>query len=179
MRLNREFYCRDVLLVAPELIGKKLARKNIGQINYYPIIEVEAYHGEEDKASHARFGKTSRNSIMFATGGLIYVYLIYGMYWMLNIVTGEKGSAQAVLIRGLGDLEGPGKITKALGIDKSFYGEDLVNSDRIWIETYLEKPSVIHYPRIGIDYACEPWKSVAWRFRLDTDQQRKLNLLNK
>jgi DNA-3-methyladenine glycosylase len=173
MRLDREFYNRDVLLVAPELIGKKLVRNIKGQIDYYPIIEVEAYHGEEDKASHARFGKTSRNSIMYSTGGLVYVYLIYGMYWMLNIVTGDKDSAQAVLIRGLQGFEGPGKVTKALGIDKTFYGEDLVYSDRIWIETHLENPSIIHQPRIGIDYACEPWKSVAWRYILDINQTRK------
>jgi len=173
MRLTREFYNRDVLMVAPELIGKKLVRNNNGQINFYPIVEVEAYHGEEDKASHARFGKTSRNKIMFAKGGLIYVYLIYGIHWMLNIVTGEKGIAQAILIRGIQGFEGPGKLTKALGIDKTFYGEDLIKSDRIWIETHLENPSIIHLPRIGIDYACEPWKSVTWRYRLDSKQKRK------
>ena len=167
MRLTREFYTRDVLEVAPELIGKKLVRRSNGQITFYYIVEVEAYRGEEDEASHARFGKTSRNSIMFANGGLVYVYLIYGMYWMLNIVTGENGKAQAILIRGLRGFDGPGKLTKALGIDKSFYGEDLDKSDRLWIETHFEKPAIIHKSRIGIDYAGEPWKSIAWRYILD------------
>jgi DNA-3-methyladenine glycosylase len=173
MRLTREFFNRDVLIVAPELIGKKLVRNNNGQINFYHIVEVEAYRGEEDKASHARFGKTSRNSIMFANGGLVYVYIIYGIHWMLNIVTGATGKAQAVLIRGLQGYEGPGKLTKALGIDKTFYGEDLDRSDRIWIETDLENPSIIHRSRIGIDYAGEPWKSVTWRYILDNNQRKQ------
>ena len=164
MRLNRSFYDRDVLLVAPDLIGKTLVRKTKERLSGYVITEVEAYRGVEDEASHARFGKTFRNSIMFADGGLVYVYLIYGIYWMLNFVTGAEGRPQAVLIRGVMGFDGPGKITKALGIDKSFYGENLADSERIWVENQNINPEIIQKPRYGIGYAGEPWKSMPWRY---------------
>jgi DNA-3-methyladenine glycosylase len=120
-----------------------LIRRSESQTTAYSIIEVEAYRGEEDEASHARFGKTSRNRIMYARGGLVYVYLIYGMYWMLNMVTGPEGQPQAVLIRGLKGFDGPGRLTRALGIDRSFYGEDLAESDRLWLEPEIENPALI------------------------------------
>ena len=85
------------------------------------------------RAMHLK-GRTPRTEIMFHEGGRLYIYLIYGMYWMLNVVTGEENNPQAVLIRGVENFPGPGKITKALGIDRSFYGEDLVTSERIWFE---------------------------------------------
>lgn len=92
------------------------------------------------------------------------MYLIYGMYWMINIVTAPEGVPQAVLIRGLSGISGPGKVTKTLGLDKSFYGEDLVTSDRIWIEDSGQKPQYICKPRFGINYAGEPWISNPWRY---------------
>jgi DNA-3-methyladenine glycosylase len=153
-----------VLIVAPDLICKNLVISRAGVAESHKIIEVEAYRGEEDQASHARFGKTKRNSIMYGEGGFLYIYLIYGIYWMLNIVTGSADSPQAVLLRGLKNLSGPGVLTRGLVIDKSFHGEDLVNSGRIWIEDSDEKPLVVQKPRIGINYAGEPWVSHAWRF---------------
>ncbi len=164
LRLNREFYSRDVLTVAPELLGKNIIIPRAGIAESYTISEVEAYRGEEDQASHARFGKTARNSIMYGEAGFLYIYLIYGMYWMLNIVTGPAGSPQAILVRGLKGYSGPGVLTRALGIDKSYHGEDLVISQRIWIEDSDEKPHIIQKPRVGIHYAGEPWISHAWRF---------------
>jgi DNA-3-methyladenine glycosylase len=164
LRLSRDFYSRDVLRVAPELLGKNIIIPRAGIPESYKISEVEAYHGEEDQASHARFGKTTRNSIMYGEAGFLYIYLIYGMYWMLNIVTGQAGHPQAILVRGLKGLPGPGILTRALGIDKSFHGEDLVSSQRIWIEESHEKPDFIQKPRVGIQYAGEPWISHAWRF---------------
>lgn len=164
MRLSRRFFERDVLQVAPELIGKILVRKDEDKLAAYIITEVEAYKGIEDEASHARFGMTSRNQIMFGAGGGVYVYLIYGMYWMLNVVTGPYGEAQAALIRGIEGYSGPGKLTKALKIDQSFYGEDLTSSGRIWIENHPEKTEFRQLPRYGIDYAGEPWKSMPWRY---------------
>jgi DNA-3-methyladenine glycosylase len=164
MRLNRSFYERDVLLVAPELIGKSLIRMTDAGYSAYVITEVEAYRGTEDQASHARFGKTARNAIMFESGGRIYVYFIYGMYWMINIVTGNRDLPQAVLIRGLKGFEGPGKVTRELAIDRSFYGEDLATSNRIWIENRDLSPVILQQPRYGISYAGEPWKSMPWRF---------------
>jgi len=151
-------------LVAPELIGKTLVRKSKEGCCFYIITEVEAYRGTEDMASHARFGKTLRNHIMFDTGGQVYVYLIYGIYWMLNFVTGAAGQPQAILIRGVAGYDGPGKITKALGIDKSFYGENLADSERLWVEDQHTNPEIVQIPRYGIDYAGEPWKSMPWRY---------------
>ena len=164
-RLNRNFYLRDVLDVAPEIIGKKMiVRFADGSFGRYSVTEAEAYRGIEDRACHAFKGKTSRTQIMFGEGGHLYIYLIYGMYWMLNIVTGEVDNPQAILIRGVESLNGPGKLTKALGIDKSFYGEDLVSSERIWFEESGVKPDVKTSPRIGIDYAGEYWAAKPWRY---------------
>ena len=166
-RISREFYTRDVLDVAPDLIGKILVVRQSND-NYLrmPLTEVEAYRGMEDKACHASKGKTSRTSVMFGIGGHLYVYLIYGIYWMLNIVTGTEGEPQAALIRGAGNISGPGKITKMLAIDRSFYGEDMLTSSRIWLEDTGMKPKYNTGPRIGIDYAEAHWKSVPWRFFL-------------
>lgn len=163
-KLGRAFYERDVLEVAPELLGKFLCRKlDNGEVLQYRITETEAYDGNGDLACHASKGRTERTEVMFHEGGLVYVYLIYGMYWMLNVVTGKTGNAQAVLIRGLEQCYGPGRLTKALKIDKSFYGEDLCSSERIWIATDLEKHEILTGKRIGIDYAGD-WKHREWRF---------------
>jgi DNA-3-methyladenine glycosylase len=164
MRLDRRFFCRDALMVAPDLVGKALVRKDKGGISSHTILEVEAYLGIDDQASHARFGKTARNTVMFQQGGLVYVYLIYGMYWMLNFVTGDQNQPQAILIRGITGYNGPGKITRALQIDQTFNGENLAASERIWIEDQHLKPVIIQAPRFGIDYAQEPWKSMPWRY---------------
>jgi DNA-3-methyladenine glycosylase len=163
-RLNEDFFTRDVLVVAPDLLGKNLVINNKLSLSRYAITEVEAYRGEEDLACHASKGRTSRTEIMYHQGGHIYVYLIYGMYWMLNFVTGEANNPQAILIRGIEGFNGPGKLSKQLAIDKSFYGENLCKSERIWLE--YQKP-IMDYTttsRIGIKYAGEPWISKTWRF---------------
>lgn len=169
-RLQKTFFIRDVLEVAPDLLGKYLIREfNDGSVQKFLITEVEAYKGEEDLACHASKGRTPRTEIMYHDGGHIYVYLIYGMYWMLNIVTSAKDIPQAVLIRGIEGFDGPGKLTKNLQIDKSFYGEDLILSSRLWIETGIESSEfkIITSPRIGIDYAGEIYKNKPWRFILE------------
>ncbi|MCG8410978.1 MAG: DNA-3-methyladenine glycosylase [Bacteroidales bacterium] len=166
LRLSSDFFTRDVLDVAPDLIGKILVRKVKSEIQKFIITETEAYRGREDLACHASKGLTPRTEVMFREGGVVYVYLIYGMYWMLNFVTEKEGNPQAVLIRGIENYNGPGKLTKFLGIDKSFYGEDLSISDRIWIEEGTSKINYKTTPRIGIDYAGEPWKNKPWRYVL-------------
>lgn len=166
-RLTTKFYIRDVLEVAPELLGKYLVRKyDDDTIRKYLITDVEAYRGEEDLACHASKGRTPRTEIMYHKGGYIYVYLIYGIYWMLNVVTAEENNPQAILIRGIHGISGPGKITKNLLIDKSFYGEHLATSNKLWIETPLNQIEINYkkLPRIGIDYAGEKWKSKPWRY---------------
>jgi len=167
-RLSLDFYKQDAITVAEKLLGKILVRSwDNGTTSRYLITESEAYLGEEDLACHASKGRTTRTEVMYGEGGHIYVYLIYGMYWMLNIVTGSVGHPQAVLIRGLDNIIGSGKVGRALKMDKSFYGEDLWVSARIWIEDAPEALKFIQAPRIGIDYAGEVWKNKLWRFILD------------
>ena len=160
INLNRDFFTRDVLEVAPDLIGKILIVGPDGhRKRSFGITEVEAYRGREDRACHASKGRTRRTEIMFHEGGRIYVYFVYGMYWMLNIVTGKENDPQAVLIRGVEGITGPGRVTRELGIDGSYYGEDLAFSGRIRIADTGIKATYITKPRVGIDYAGEPWKS--------------------
>jgi len=164
-RLDREFFRRDVLEVAPELLGKQLVLgREAGDHSIYTITETEAYRGGDDQACHASKGRTKRTEVMFGDGGHIYMYLIYGMHWMMNVVTSVPDSAQAVLIRGLSEASGPGRLTKLLGVDKSYNGEDLVRPGRIWIEESGIVPSYTVGPRVGIDYAGEPWRSKPWRY---------------
>ncbi|HUS86183.1 MAG TPA: DNA-3-methyladenine glycosylase [Bacteroidales bacterium] len=164
-RLNYEFYRRDVLDVAPDLLGKWVVLNHGGsRISRLTINEVEAYRGFDDLASHARKGHTKRTEPMFGSGGRLYIYLVYGIHWMLNIVTGQENNPQAVLIRGAGPFNGPGKLTKALGIDHSYNTEDLVQSGRIWIEGPGERVFIERGPRIGVDYAGEYWSKISWRF---------------
>ena len=155
-KLSKEFFFRDVLEVAPELIGKYLVRnyETNGTVRYL-IKEVEAYRGEEDKACHASKGRTKRTGIMYHQGGRIYVYLIYGMY-----------NPQAVLIRGIANFKGPGILSRELKINNSFYGEDLNYSNRIWIENSHKKNDFYTASRVGIDYAGDEWKNKPWRFIL-------------
>ena len=161
------FQSNDAVFIAENLIGKTLIRQfENGEIIRSKITETEAYVGPEDLACHASKGKTKRTSVMFEKGGLVYVYLIYGMYWMLNFVTGKEDEPQAVLIRGIEGCSGPGRIGKLLQLDLSFYGEDLETSKRIWLEASEIEGEVITTPRIGIDYAGEFWKNKPWRFVL-------------
>jgi DNA-3-methyladenine glycosylase len=164
-RLQRDFFVRDALEVAPELLAKNLVvRLDKDSYVRYQVTEVEAYRGSEDRACHASRGRTDRTEIMYHEGGRIYVYFIYGMYWMLNVVTGEADDPQAVLIRGVEHLPGPGRLTRSCGIDGSFYGEDLVISDRIWFEDQGIRPKIKTGLRIGVEYAGEYWKTRPWRF---------------
>ena len=163
--LKKEFFARDVLDVAPELLGKQLCRKfEDGRVQKYKITEVEAYNGITDLGCHASKGRTARTEVMFHEGGVIYVYLIYGMYWLLNFVAGNENDASAVLIRGVEGISGPGKLGRVLEIDKSFYGESVFTSKRIWLEDVEPVTSFETTSRIGLENVPEPWKSIPWRF---------------
>jgi len=171
MRLKNDFYTRDVLEVAPSLLGKMLVRRYAdGREERFQIMETEAYRGEEDKACHARKGRTPRTEVMYHSGGVVYVYLIYGMYWLLNIVTGLVDEPQAVLIRGLKSVDGPGRVGRLLDLDTSFYGEQLELSTRLWIEdAETDCLSIRSTARIGIDYASDEWRLKPWRYTLRED----------
>lgn len=161
--LNKAFFNRATLKVARELLGKFLVVKG----KAYMITEVEAYDGPHDKASHAHKGKTARNEVMFGEAGYWYVYLVYGMYNMLNIVTGKKDYPAAVLIRGtrldstdksrqVEGVNGPGKLTKAFKIDKRFNKKKVERKTGLWIEdrgVKVKKSEIKRTPRIGVDYA--------------------------
>ncbi|WP_029905058.1 DNA-3-methyladenine glycosylase [Prevotella sp. 10(H)] len=163
-KLTEKFFQRDVLDVAPDLLGKILVRQfENGEKRRYRITDVEAYRGEEDKACHASRGRTAHTEVLYSKGGTIYVYLIYGIYWLLNIETGDKDCPQGVMIRAVEGIYGPGRVGRALKLDKSFRGESIEKNDRMWIEDSDEKPEYITAPRIGIDYAQE-WKDIEWRF---------------
>ena len=164
-RLKADFYKQDALVVGPSLLGKLLVRRLAnGKILRYRIIETEVYRGEEDGACHARVGVTNRTRPLYAEGGIAYIYLCYGIHYLFNIVTGEKNKPQAVLIRGIENYAGPGKLTKALEIDLNLNKENLNTSTKIWIEEDNYQPLYKTTPRIGIDYANEPYKSIEWRF---------------
>ncbi|OFX47169.1 MAG: 3-methyladenine DNA glycosylase [Bacteroidetes bacterium GWA2_30_7] len=177
MRLNKDFFEQDVLKVAPALIGKFIVRKfPDNTISKFLITETEAYRGEEDLACHASKGRTPRTEVMYKSGGYLYIYLIYGMYWMLNIVTEKENNPQAVLIRGIDVANGPGKLSKVLNIDKSFNNHYIPTSDSFWIEDNKTKVKIINSKRIGIDYAGDYWKNMQWRFLLDESPPKSLFL---
>lgn len=172
-RLSETFYKQDAITVAEKLLGKILVRTfDDGTVLRYKITETEAYLGEEDEACHASKGKTERTKIMYSAGGKVYVYLIYGMYWLLNVVTGDENDPQAVLIRGIDNTIGSGRVGKALQMDKSFYGEDLLSSTRLYIEDAPETKRIATAPRVGIDYASPEWRLKNWRFILESDNTK-------
>jgi len=225
-KLPRNFYTRPTLVVAKDLLGKFIVRKWRGRDIVGEIVEVEAYIGPHDKASHAYKGKiTPRNKAEYLIGGHIYIYLVYGMYWQFNISTSFEGKPECVLIRALEPINekvgnppdvgefhktfchsaldaesrrkkinldsrlcgndikrlyrrfhvvpnGPGKLCNYLKIDKSFYGEDMVKSGKIWLEDRglkVKKSEIIATKRIGIDYAQE-WVRAPWRFCLKNNK---------
>lgn len=175
MRLTREFYETDVVTLAKNLLGKTIHIKIDDKVHQYRIVETESYCGLTDKASHAYLNKrTKRTEVMFDHGGILYVYLIYGMYYCLNIVANQKEIPQAVLIRAIEPLtpnanlktNGPGKICRALKIDKTFNGLDLVSSDIMYItDDGLIREEIVVTTRINIDYA-EEARDFPWRFYL-------------
>lgn len=166
--LTQQFFNRPTLSVAEELLGKYLVRKEKGKETAYKVIEVEAYDGFLDKASHAHRGKTGRNEVMFGKAGTIYIYLTYGMHYMLNIVTGKKEYPAAVLLRGLESISGPGRLTKKLHIDKRMNKKPANKETGLWFEDRGEKinrKDIKKTPRIGVHYA-GVWSKKPYRFVL-------------
>jgi DNA-3-methyladenine glycosylase len=194
-RLPREFYARNTLQVARELLGMRLVRWEAGQACGGTIIEAEAYRGEEDLACHAHFGRTRRNEVMYGPPGYAYIYFTYGMHWMLNFVTEAEGFPAAVLIRSIQPTlgvekiaarrnsqpqerwtDGPAKLCQALNIDGKLHGIDLCAPEaEITVEAGdpIPETDVDITPRIGLFSVPEPWKSVPWRFRILKEKLRR------
>lgn len=180
MRRNRDYFQRSTKKVGKDLLGDYLVVNLQEESIKAKIIETEIYVGPEDQASHTRnANKTKRNKVVWKPGGHVYVYLTYGIHWMLNIVTEKEDVPECALIRAVNvdnldfkKTNGPGKLTKKLGIDKSLYGEDLTKSSKIWIEQGKDE-KIAKTPRINIDSAGEPWVSKKWRF-LIVDYKNKL-----
>ena len=165
MILPKSYYNKPAYELAPKLLGKYLVRElSCGTIHKYQITETEAYYGEADTACHARAGKTNRTKPMYEAGGITYIYLCYGIHYLLNIVSGPIDHPEAVLIRGIKGYDGPGKLTKALSIDQSLNSHDLTKPIQLWIEDHHETVEYQTTPRIGINYATEPYLSIKWRF---------------
>lgn len=163
-RLLRTYYRRPATELASDLIGKLLCRRTKEGILRYRIMETECYYSEQDTACHASRGKTERNRILYEKGGTAYVYLCYGIHALFNVVTGEEGFPEAVLIRGVEGYNGPGKATKALSIDKRLNGIDMVTSKELWIEDDGMRPEYTAAKRVGIDYATEEYRDILWRY---------------
>ena len=196
-KLNREFYSRDSITVAKELLGKALVHEIGGQRISAKIVETEAYMGFEDKAAHSYGGKrTPRVEVMYGDAGFSYIFLIYGMYCCFNIVTSEKNCPQAVLIRAAEPLEGiewmaqgrfkrpygqltksqrrgltngPGKLCRALSLDRNLNGMDVCGNE-VYVEEGESKGlSIVTTKRVGVDYA-EEAKDFPWRFYIEGNE---------
>jgi DNA-3-methyladenine glycosylase len=169
-KLPRSFFGRPATELARELIGTILVRRIHGKEFRARIVESEAYLGPHDLASHASKGRTRRTEVLFGPAGHSYVYLIYGMYAMLNVVAGSVGEAQAVLIRAAepldgwnADLSGPGRLTRALQITCSQNGLKLTGAQLFFLDDPGCRPRLVAGKRVGIDYAKE-WKDAPLRF---------------
>ncbi len=171
LRLPRDFYRQDTLTLARALIGLHLVHRVEGVRRIGRIVETEAYLGPEDRAAHSSRGRTARTAVMFGPPGHAYVYLIYGMWHCLNVVSGEEGVPHAVLLRALAPVSGltartsgPGLLCRAMGIDRRANGLEL-SGGTLWIERPRapQPVRISRSARIGIDYAGE-WAGRPWRF---------------
>jgi DNA-3-methyladenine glycosylase len=170
-RLTKKFFQQPTLTAARQLLGKYLIVNRHRHLQIGRIVETEAYFGPEDQASHAFRGRTERNKIMWGSAGRLYVYLIYGMYYCLNIVTERKGYPAAILIRAIdpisgikGKTDGPGKLCRQLGITTKDTGLDITESNEIYIKDIGQKPKkIMTTPRVGVNYAGK-WAKKKWRF---------------
>lgn len=165
-RLPYSFFHRHALEVAPDLVGKLLVHDG----KWLRICETEAYCGTADTACHAHKGRTKRTEVFYADAGTIYIYLCYGMHWLMNVITGDVDDPQGVLIRACVSAEGPGKLTKKLGITGDLNRGSVVDSQALWIADDGFRCSIRTDTRIGIGYASREDQEKPWRFILNTEK---------
>ena len=164
MILDVAYFHEPATRLAPDCVGKLLCRKTDSGILRLRITETECYFGEEDTACHAHHGRTPRTDILYAPGGYAYVYLCYGMHDLLNLVTGEEGHPEAVLLRGVEGYPGPGRLTRAMGIDRSLNRKLLIPENGLWLEDDGYRPVLRTSPRVGIAYAEPEDRDRLWRY---------------
>lgn len=177
--LQRAYFNRPTLQVARGLLGKYLVRRTASDLFVGMIVEVEAYVGPEDLACHASKGRTKRTEVLFGPPGVAYVYLIYGMYHCLNVVTEREGFPAAVLIRAVANeahlIDGPGRLCRAFQIDLRLNRCDMSQGRDLWIEDRSRRiiaSEITSAPRVGVEYAGE-WAAKPWRFRLKIHPDRR------
>jgi DNA-3-methyladenine glycosylase len=160
---------KNTVALARWLLGKHLVRATPAGPVARLITETEAYHSARDRACHASRGRTPRTETLFAAGGVWYVYLCYGVHDLLNLVTGPRDFPAAVLIRGVEGCSGPGRVTRALGVDRRLNGAACAPASGLWIEDRgfrVPRGAITAGPRVGVDYAGPVWAKKPWRFRL-------------
>jgi DNA-3-methyladenine glycosylase len=168
--LPEELQSTETVRLARWLVGKTLVRNQAGVVMRQIVTETEAYDGECDLACHASKGRTKRTEVMYQSGGIWYVYLCYGVHEMLNLVTGSAEYPAAVLIRGLAEISGPGRLTRRLAINRELNGLTVAPKTGLHLEDSglaLPRGAVKSGPRIGVDYAGPVWAKKPWRFRVD------------
>ncbi len=166
----RELQSKDTPALARWLLGKALVRTIATRREQHILTEVEAYDGERDRACHASRGRTKRTEVMYHAGGVWYVYLCYGVHEMLNLVVGPEGYPAAVLIRGVADISGPGRLTRQLHIDRRLNAQPVSPESGLHLEDVgLEIPrrQIWSGPRVGVDYAGRVWAKKPWRFQVE------------
>ena len=181
MKLEQNFFARNTIEVARDLLGKTLVVNDDGKVKKGIIVETEGYMGSDDLACHGRFGKTERSKVLFSESGTVYVYLIYGMYYMLNFVTEKKDYPSAVLVRAIEPLDeksslkdlrklgsGPGCLTRWLGVTKRHNGLS-INSEIIIEDNGLNDFEIVQTARVGVEYAGEYAKK-PWRFYIKDNE---------
>lgn len=164
--LGYDFFNRDALTVAPELVGKVIVSRLGENEVRVRITETECYCGEQDTACHAHKGRTKRTEILYGESGLVYVYLCYGMHWLMNVITGGKENPQGVLIRAGEGFNGPAKLTKALGVTGEINYQKIYDNNKIYIEDDGLKCDYTTDKRVGISYATQEYIDKPWRFIL-------------
>jgi DNA-3-methyladenine glycosylase len=168
----KELQAKKTVALARWLLGKHLVRRGRGvKVTAHLITETEADDGEHDLACHARAGRTRRTAVMYAPGGVWYVYLCYGVHELLNLVVGPGGHPAAVLIRGVAAWSGPGRLTRALGIGRRLNGRPASRACGLWLEdrgVRIPPRAIRATPRIGVAYAGPVWAAKPWRFVLAT-----------
>ncbi len=170
MKLEEPFFHRPCLSVARDLVGKILVHRVGTEELRLRISETEAYCGQEDTACHAHKGRTPRTETLYMAAGTIYIYLCYGMHWLMNIITGEVEQPQGVLIRACLEADGPGKLTKRLKINGCLNRQSIIGNREIWIEDDGKRYDILLDKRVGIRYASQEDQDRLWRFKLGPEQ---------